>query len=180
MKKILICLLLIPLLLTGCGKNMNSPTKKVEELLGKYQSMDSEVLSQLDDVVQANTTMSNTQKDEYRSLMQKQYQNLSYKIKNETVNGDSAVVDVEIEVFDYARAIAQADKYILEHEEEFKNNDGNTDNNKFMKYKIKQMQKVTDKVKYTLSFDLEKDNNVWRINIIPDEDITKIHGLYND
>lgn len=178
MKKILLILPLI--FVVGCMNMMNTPTKRVEEFFGKYQTMDKEVLNDLETTLDADENLSHDNKAEYKALMEKQYQNLSYKIKNETVNGDSAVVDVEIEVFDYARAIARADKYILEHEEDFKAKDGSVDNDKFMKYKIKQMQKVTDKVKYTLSFDLEKDNNLWKIIIIPDEDITKIHGLYND
>ena len=34
-------------------------------------------------------------------LLKKQYQNLSYKIKEETEDGDNATVEVEIEVYDY-------------------------------------------------------------------------------
>ena len=47
-----------------------------EEKLGKYQSMDSEVLTQLDNVISNDTTMDDTQKKDYKSLMEKQYQNL--------------------------------------------------------------------------------------------------------
>ena len=41
MKKILVCLSLFLLLAVGCTNTMNTHTKKVEELLGKYQKMDS-------------------------------------------------------------------------------------------------------------------------------------------
>ena len=54
MKKILLCLFGI-LLFTGCSCTnttmVSSPTKKVEEFLGKYQNMDTEVLTQLDLIV---------------------------------------------------------------------------------------------------------------------------------
>lgn len=127
MKKIFIGLSLLLLLITGCTNNMNTPTKKVEEFLGKYQSMDSEVLAQLDQVVADDTTMSDDQKKEYRSLLEKQYQNLSYKIKNEEIDGDSATVDVEIEVYDYATSISNSRKYYDEHPDEFADNDDNTE-----------------------------------------------------
>ena len=39
MKKILVCLSLFLLLAVGCTNTMNTPTKKVEELLGKYQKI---------------------------------------------------------------------------------------------------------------------------------------------
>ena len=136
MKKILIYLSLFILLITGCTNNMNTPTKKVEEFLGKYQSMDSEVLTQLDDIVSTDTTMTDDEKKDYRSLMEKQYQNLSYKIKDEEIDGDNATVLVEIEVFDYATSINKSRKYYDEHPDEFKAdseatiNDNDKDNNK--------------------------------------------------
>ncbi len=120
MKKLLCILSLSLLLFTGCSNMMNTPTERVEEFLGKYQSMDSEVLAQLDSVISSDTTMSDEQKKEYRALMEKQYQNLSYKITNEEIDGDNATVDVEIEVFDYATSVAESRKYYEENKDEFK------------------------------------------------------------
>ena len=142
MKKILFFLVSIGLLVfTGCTNTLNTPTKRVEEFLGKYQSMDSDVLAQLDNVISDDNTMSDDQKKEYRALMEKQYQNLAYKIKDEKITGDTAVVDVEIEVYDYATSITKSRKYYDEHKDEFKDgskatididddNDKKTDDNK--------------------------------------------------
>ena len=126
MKKLLITFSLILILVTGCGTKMGTPTAKVEEFLGKYQSMDSEVLTQLDSVIATDSAMSDNQKKEYKSLMEKQYQNLSYKIKSEEIDGDNASVDVEIEVYDYATSITKSKNYYNEHRDEFIEND--TDN----------------------------------------------------
>ena len=63
--------------------------------------------------------MTEEQKKEYKSLIEKQYQNLSYKIKNEEIVGNNATVEVEIEVLDYATSINNSKKYFLEHESEF-------------------------------------------------------------
>lgn len=207
MKKILIYLLLFILLITGCTNDMNTPTKKVEEFLGKYQSMDSEVLTQLDDIVSTDTTMTDDEKKDYRSLMEKQYQNLSYKIKDEEIDGDNATVLVEIEVFDYATSINKSRKYYDEHPDEFKDedkatiNDDNKDDDtlgdkasdaidsakdkieessKYIEYKIKQMMNVTDKVKYEITFHLTKVNDTWKVDDISDMDRQKIHGLYEE
>lgn len=182
MKKILLGLSLTLLLIVGCTNTMNTPTKKVEELLGKYQNMDSAVLAQLDNVISEDTTMSDEQKKEYRSLMEKQYQNLSYKIKNESIKGDDASVDVEIEVLDYANSIAETRKYYSEHKDEFKteeDNDKMDSNSKYIDYKIKQLKNVTDKKKYEITFNLSKDDDGnWKLEDISDIDRQKIHGLY--
>ena len=100
MKKILLLISAI-FLLAGCESVMNNPTKRVEVFLNKYQTMDSEVLSQLDDTLNNDNTLTTTQKKSYKDIMKKQYQNLTYKIKDETIDGDNANIEVEIEVFDF-------------------------------------------------------------------------------
>lgn len=193
MKKILVCLSLFLLLAVGCTNTMNTPTKKVEELLGKYQKMDSTVLAQLDSVISEDVNMSDEQKKEYRSLMEKQYQNLSYKVKNEEIKGNNATVDVEIEVFDYATSIVEARKYYSEHKDEFKDEEKDDDtvgekveeaidkSSKYIDYKIKQLKNVTDKKKYDITFNLSKDEDgIWKLDDISDIDRQKIHGLYED
>ena len=165
MKRFIIVLSLFVLFVTGCGNTMNTPTGKVEEFLGKYQSMDSEVLTQLDKVISNDTTMNDQQKKDYQSLMEKQYQNLSYKIKEEDIDGDEANVLVEIEVFDYANSIVKSREYYNEHKDEFENNankdekEENVDeendtslgdvvediiDSAFIDYKITQFKDVTD------------------------------------
>ena len=200
-KKIIVILSLLVMLVTGCGNNMNTPTGKVEEFLGRYQSMDSNILTQLDNVISNDETMNDTQKKDYKSLMEKQYQNLSYKIKDEKIDGDKAEVLVEIEVFDYANSINESRKYYTEHRDEFDykevGNDGaDTDNDgmseegevvggavdtisSFITYKIKQLMDVTDKAKYDITFYLSKDeNDEWILDDISDSDRQKLHGLY--
>ena len=201
-KKIIVILSLLVMLVTGCGNNMNTPTGKVEEFLGRYQSMDSNILTQLDNVISNDETMNDTQKKDYKSLMEKQYQNLSYKIKDEKIDGDEAEVLVEIEVFDYANSINESRKYYTEHRDEFDDgevgNDGaDTDNDgkdeegevvggavdtisSFITYKIKQLMDVTDKAKYEITFHLNKEDGEWKVEDLSDVDRQKIHGLFED
>ena len=110
--------------------------------------------------------------------MQKQYQNLTYKIKNEQTDGDQATVEVEIEVFDYANALEKANDYIKEYEEEFQEDEKKSSAKKKEEYKIKQLKAVTDKAHYTINFSLTKDDKRWKLNPISDVDVEKIHGLY--
>ena len=67
MKKILLLLVSL-ILVTGCNDMMNTPTRRVEEYLGKYQILDSTVLTELDNVVD-NSDYSDEYKEEYKELM---------------------------------------------------------------------------------------------------------------
>lgn len=177
MKKVIVAVLAI-LLLAGCTDMMNTPTKKVEEFLGKYQTMDSKVLNQLDDVLDADLTMSKDQKEKYRDLMKKQYQNLTYKIKDERVDGDDAAVEVEIEVYDYNKAMKNAEKDLEDKKKDFLDKEGNVDESKFMDYKIEQMETSKEKVTYTINFLLTKKDDKWKMEDISEIDRQKIHGIY--
>lgn len=186
------------LLVAGCGNNMSTPTNKVEEFLGKYQSMDEDVLVQLDQVIAKDDTMNDDQKDKYKALMEKQYQNLSYKIENEDLEGDSATVDVEIEVLDYATTVSKAQEYYNDHkdeiEEKYKEKKEDNDNvvedavddtlqvaeesAAYINYKLEELETANDTVTYTITFYLTKEDGVWVLQDISDLDRKKLHGLY--
>lgn len=186
------------LLVAGCGNNMSTPTNKVEEFLGKYQSMDEDVLVQLDQVIAKDDTMNDDQKDKYKSLMEKQYQNLSYKIENEDLEGDSATVDVEIEVLDYATTVSKAQEYYNDHkdeiEEKYKEKKEDNDNvvedavddtlqaaeesAAYINYKLEELETANDTVTYTITFYLTKEDGSWVLQDISDLDRKKLHGLY--
>lgn len=177
MKKILLFILSI-FLLTGCDTLMNTPTKRVENLLSKYQTQDEEVLTQLDDTLRDETLLNNEQKDRYRNLMTKQYKNLAYTVKNETIDGKTAVVEVEIEVYDYNKAITFAEDYLLNNASEFQDDIGQVNNTQYNDYKITQMEGVKDKVTYTINFTLSKVDDKWLIDDLTETERMKIHGLY--
>lgn len=165
--------------IVGCGNMMNTPTKKVEDFLSKYQTMDKAVLTQLDDVIEDAGNLVDDQKEEYRELMKKQYQNLSYKIKDETEDGNNATVEVEIEVYDYGKAIQESENYLTTNREEFLDFETNdVDTKKFLDYKIKQIKNMKDKVTYTINFTLTKVDDEWKLDDISDVDRQKLHGLY--
>lgn len=178
MKKLLYVVALL-FLVVGCDGVMNSPTKRVEEFLNDYQTMDSEVLTQLDEVINNEAMLNDEQKKDYKALMEKQYQNLAYTIKDETVDGNNATVEVEIEVYDYTSAMNKADDYLISNQADFLDDMGNVDNVKFMSYKIAQMKNVKEKTKYTLNLTLTKEDKEWVLNDITEVERQKIHGIYS-
>lgn len=180
MKKFLSILFLL-VLLTGCGKTglMNTPTKKVEMFFGNYQTLNEEVIDQLDETVNKSTEFTEDQKKEYKDLMKKHYQSLKYDIKDEVVNGDQATVTVEIEVKDYSKVMEQADLYLEDNRKKFEDEEGIYDKSKFMDYRIEQLKKSEDTVKYTLDLSLTKIDDEWKLDDISDSDQQKINGIYN-
>ena len=174
MKKVLYCLMAI-VLLTGCScsANMgNTPTKKVEEYLNKYQTNDDDVVSDLDNVLTNDTTLTSDERTDYSDFMKKHYQDMQYEIKDEMIDGDTATVDAEITVRNYANAINEANQYRIDNSDEF--NDENT----FAKYRLDRLKEVTDTETYTITFHLTKENEEWKIENLSDDDLRKLSGMY--
>ena len=49
-----------------------------------------------------------------------------------------------------------------------------------MDYRLEQMQKNTDTVEHTITFNLTKDDDDnWQITELSQNDLEKIHGIYN-
>lgn len=181
MKKLMLVFFLSSLFLFGCQSSLNTPTSIVENFFSKYQKLDKTILKDLDKVVEKDKNMKKEEKTKYKTLMEKQYNNLSYKIKNEKVNKNKAIIDVEIEVLDYANAIYKARKYYFEHPKEFNytienNSVENTSN--YINYKLKKLDEVKEKNKYEITLTLTKKEGLWSIDEITDIDRMKIHGLY--
>lgn len=172
MKKAYLILLFLSFILLGCENIQNTPVNKVESFLGKYQKMDNIVLDDLDRVINMDKDMTKEQKEEYKKILEKQYQNLSYKIKKEEIENDKAIVDVEIEVLDYKSSLVKSENYYKEHPNEFKKQSEYTD------YKINNLKTVTDKQKQDITFYLKKEKGLWSIEELSEIDIQKLHGLY--
>ena len=126
-------------------------------LLVKYQKIDKEVIKELDYMLEKETSLSKKQKKEYKELLKKQYQNLSYKIISEETNNNHSIVEVEIQVLDYKSAM---------------------DKKNTIEMRIKEMKKVTAMTKYKITIPLSKKDGVWFIDEISDDDRQKLHGIY--
>ena len=178
MKKILLYVFMGLFLLTGCGNLMNTPVKKVELLLSKYQKLDDAVLTQLGDSLLSDTVLTSDQKEKYKELLERQYKNLTFTVKNEAIDGKTAMVEVEIEVYDYNKAITSSEDYLLNNQNEFYDETGNIDTIKYNDYKLSEIEKMKDRVTYTINFTLSKVDEEWMVDDLTDTERQKIHGLY--
>lgn len=179
MKKLVI-LFTLTLFLTGCtlGINNNTPTKKVEMFLSKYQKLDEGVLEDLNNVIMEDANFEKKQQDRYRDLMKKHYQDLTYDIQEEKIDGDEATVVTQIEVRDYTKAKAEARIYKEKNENKFNNEKGEYQASKYYDYVLDQFEKVKDKVTYTINFKLTKKDGEWKLKDLTNEQEQKIHGIY--
>ena len=179
MKKVL-SILGIALVLTGCsiGNMDNTPTKKVETYLNNYQTLDSNVLSELDSLVNQEEMFDEDQRTTYRDIMKKHYQDLTYTIKEETVNGDKATVEVEIEVNDYTKALKEAETYRTTNEDEFLDDEGMFDESMFNDYKLEALKGNKERVKYTIYFSLTKSGDEWVLDELTETEQENILGIY--
>ena len=182
MKKILFSLFTF-LALTGCSLNVsdidNTPTKKVEAYLNNYQSLNDGVLEDLDMVIEKEEAFADDAKDRYREVMKSNFEDLTYTIKEETVNGDTATVEVELDVTDFYKVIQASEDYKEEHADEFNDESGNYDETKYIDYKLGQMENTSDRVKHTIYFTLTKDEDGnWELDDIDESEEEKILGIY--
>ena len=170
----------LALIMTGCslGNMDNTPTKKVEEYLNNYQTLDSNVLTEIDALVNQEEMFDQDQQTTYRDIMKKHYQDLTYTIKEETVNGDKATVEVEIEVNDYTKALKEAETYRTTNQEEFFNDEGIFDEALFNTYKLDLLKNNKDRVKYTIYFSLTKSKDEWKLDDLTETEQEKILGIY--
>ncbi len=177
MKKILLILFCI-IYITGCANLMNTPTKKVEYLLSKYQKNDEEVLKQLSDTLLSDTILEDNQKERYNSIMKRQYSNLTYKVKNEAIDGNTAIVEVEIEVYDYAKSIKEIEDKLLENSDQYKDDTGEINTILYNDDKLSSLENTSDRITYTINFTLSKVDEEWIVDDLTEAERMKIHGLY--
>lgn len=162
MKKIFIIIVIV-LLFSGCDI-ANTPTSKVEDFLSRYQRLDGDFSSSYNQI-SGGDNINDENRNAYKKLVEKQYKSLSYEIKEEEIDGNSATVTAQIKVFDYKEII---NKY----------NKGNYDINEYHKTIIKDLEKQKDKIVYTIEFKLNKtDNDKWGLTALQIDDQKKLLGI---
>lgn len=168
MKKIILLFTFL-LVLVGCSLS-NTPTSMVEDLFTKYQTLDEDIRKGIEEVV-GEETLTDSQAERYKALIEKQYRNLSYEVKDERYDGNNATITVEINVLDYKKAINEVSALYLQKE--------NYTVEEYNDTKLNKLEEVKDKVLYTIDFEVKKDSNGnWRLASLSNETIKKILGMY--
>lgn len=180
-KHVLVSILLVIgcFFLVGCSCTKKTAKDSVEDFLHQYKSLSSPVLSDLEEVIEREN-MQDEQKEKYREVLKKQYSDLKYEIVEETYDGDTAIVKTKVTVYDLYKAQSDAATYLNGHMDDFKDENGTYDNNKYLDYKLDQMKKTTETVVYTIEFNVVKnDKGNWEVTDLSNSDLEKIHGIYN-
>lgn len=178
MKKILVVLCAM-LLFAGCSCSLNdkTPEKAIDTFFEKYRAKDNDIITQLKETIDSED-LTDSQKEKYQTLMEKQYDQLAYVVKDVNENGNEATATVELTVLNYRSAVLEAEAELQSNPTKFNDDSGKFSNEKYMDYKIEKMQAVTSTTTYTIELSLTKKNGMWSVNDLSSEDITKIHGLY--
>lgn len=158
--------------------NNNTATDAVKQYLLSYKNLDSDVLDDLEQEINKEE-LTDTQKDEYRSILKKQYKDLSYKILKEEKEDDKTFVTVKVSVYDLYKAQSDASLYLADNMNEFYDNNGKYNSEKYLDYKLEQMKNMTDKVEYTIVFEVEEEDDRYRVIQPSETDLEKIHGVYS-
>ncbi|MDD2435477.1 MAG: lipoprotein [Bacilli bacterium] len=179
MRKVLYLLGML-VFLTGCNfmtTLSNTPTRRVEQFLSKYQKLDKSVTDDLDGVIAEEVNFNIKQRKKYRDIMENNYQKLNYKVKEEQIDGDNATVMVEIEVIDAYKIMKDAELYLGDNPDEFVDNNEYSAS-KFMDYRLNKLKEAKEKVKYTLELTLTKIDDEWVVDELSQDDEDKINGMY--
>lgn len=172
----LLLIILFGSLLCGCGKNMTAK-EAVRDYLEMYVTLDSEVVKQIDEFV-SEEDLNEEQKKLYKEILKKEYSTLSYEIKDETYDGDRAYVDVNINVIALAKVQNETSKYLEENREEFNDENGKYDKNKYLIYKLSKMKEAAETINYEIEVKVDKIGNEWKVVQLSNEDLEKLHGIY--
>lgn len=178
MKKIFAVLFAI-LLFTGCSCSLmdTKPEAAIDTFFEKYRNHDNNIITQLQDTLK-NEDMTSDQSEKYQKLMEKQYDQFAYVIKDIDEKKDEATAEVEVTVLNYRSAIIAVEEELKNTPEKFNDENGNFSVEKYVNYKIEKMNDVTDTTTHTIEMYLTKENGMWKVNQLSNDDISKLHGLY--
>lgn len=174
MKKLLIFLFLL-FMISGCGAD-NTPKKEVQKLFSNYNNLSSDLLIQLDSVMESEN-LTEEQIVKYKEVLKRQYEDLKYKINDEVISQDNAIVSTDVEVYNLIKVLDDAEEYLKNNKDKFYNGD-KLDNEKFWDYKLDKMLNASERINYTIDFSLTKLDGKWNLDELLEMDRQKIHGLY--
>lgn len=177
MKKIISLVIVSIVFLTGCSLFVSKPSDEVVKYLNKYKNNDQIVIDELNMFLETQELDDDTLED-YREIYLRQYSNLDYEIKEETVNADKAEVEVQVTVFDYYKTNVESGDYFTANQADFVDDDGDINFSKYIAYKVNKMLDTKDRISYTLNIELTKTDDGWEVEPLSNEELTKLHGTF--
>ena len=130
--------------------------------------LDNDIKSGINKVIMGETLTAD-QQQRYRKIIEKQYKNLMYEVKEEEIDGNNAEITVQIEVLDYKKVVNDVNNSyqgVSYTAEEYNN------------AKLEALENAKDKVTYTIEFDVVKDKDGnWKLTSLDNETIKKTDFL---
>lgn len=192
-KKIVIALITVALSMFGCfacGCSQQTPSDVANGLLSAMQNGDSEKISKYCNSIDIDysamsesDSLDNKLTKEQQDVIDnfaKKVKDFDYKVVSETVDGDSATVDVEINTYNFgdifkeviSEYIGQAFGYAFV---------GNATEEKLVGLLVDilgdKMEGMTEKnYNKTITFALTKSDNVWKVNEVNDSHFDALTG----
>ena len=173
-----IAIILSSFFLFGCSCSDMGAKNAVTDYLSQYNNLTEDVLDDLNKVASTDE-FNEEQRELYKEIIKKQYQDLKYEIVDEKYNGDQATITAKITVYDLYKAQKDASLYMKDHIEEFYDKNNIYSNKKYLDYKLEEMKKMMDTTIYTIDFNVVKQNDNWIVEQPSVSDLEKIHGIYN-
>ena len=133
----------------------------------------------MENVIQKEN-LSKEQENVYREILKKQYKDLSYEILEEEYDDDVSYITVKLTVYDLYQVQNNSSIYLKNNVEKFNDENGVFDNSKYIDYKLEQMKNTTDKIEYKITFTVTKEDGEYNVMQPSEEDLMKVHGIYND
>ena len=171
-----IIIILSAFFLTGCIWLMD-PSEKVDALLSKYVKLDKTIVDELKEYIDKQD-LTDDEKERYENIIKKEYASIKYEIKNESIEGDFASVEVDITVLDLYGAVKRAEDYLISNPVKFYTN-GEYDVHKYIDYKLDVMEINEETKDYTIYITLSRHDDIWYIEELDEDTLQKIHGIYN-
>lgn len=172
-----ILILLLGLFLTGCMGNKTA-REAVSDYLEMYITLDSKVVDQLNEFVDKED-LTEEQKVVYKDILRKQYSTMTYSILSETYNGENAYIKTKINVRDLHKVQKDVLEYYNNHKAEFNDEAGVYNKSLFLDYKLNEMKNANETTSYEIEFKVLKNGNNYEVSQLSNEDLEKIHGIYN-
>lgn len=175
MKKAL--LVVLSFALFACSL-IDKPSSKVELFLNNYNNLSEEVLLDIEKSA-LNENLNESVREVYKNVLSKQFENMKYEIKDESVDGNSAIVTVNVNVYDLHKIEKESYDYMKSNLSEFSDNDGVFSNDLFNTYRVNRLIGAEDRIDYEIKFYLDKKDDEWVLRTPDKTVLEKINGLYN-
>lgn len=146
-----------------------TPIDLTKDFMNKYKNASKEVMDKVN--YPYDDELTDNQLKRYKDIIKTQYLALDYDITDEYVGESDAIIKVEFEVFDYASGYEKASSYLSLYEKDMSLE-------KQVDYKLDEMSKTKEKMKYSISFAYYKLDGKWIMTELTKTDLQKLTGTF--